>query len=79
MALVIKEVLQHSNKVARINPAVWKATYSVFKQDGEQYIKLDTFGSQHRKNPEEASQTIEMGEEVLEIFANALGKKLVDQ
>lgn len=58
MALVRKMDRKNPSRES-IHVEVRKCTYSIFKSDGKKILKLVTYGSPTRKNPDVPSQTIQ--------------------
>lgn len=47
-------------------------TYTVFEQDGEKYIQLDTYGRADRENPEKISQSFQLDRDTASFLVNLL-------
>ena len=58
MALVRKMDYKNPSRES-IHPEVRKCNYSIFKLNGKKILKLVTYGSHTRKNPDVPSQTIQ--------------------
>jgi len=39
-----------------------RASYSIFEQDGQRFIQIDSYGRESRKNPGTASQKLQLDE-----------------
>lgn len=48
------------------------ATYTVFDNNGEKYLQIDTYGKPARENPEKISQSFQFNREVATYLANLL-------
>lgn len=48
------------------------ATYTVFNNNGEKYLQIDTYGKPARENPEKISQSFQFSREVATYLANLL-------
>lgn len=48
------------------------ATYTVFDNNGEKYLQIDTYGKATRENPEKISQSFQFNREVASYLANLL-------
>lgn len=48
------------------------ATYTVFDNNGEKYLQIDTYGKAARENPEKISQSFQFNREVASALANLL-------
>lgn len=51
------------------------ATYTVFDNNGEKYLQIDTYGRPARENPEKISQSFQLNREI----AAGLVKLLVEE
>lgn len=58
MALIRKMDRENPNRES-IHEEVRKCTYSIFRLSGKKILKLVTYGSHTRKNPNTSSQTIQ--------------------
>ena len=48
------------------------ATYSVFEENGEKYVQIDTYGKSDRVIPEKISQTIQIDRESAKFLVKLL-------
>lgn len=48
------------------------ATYTVFNDNGEQYLQIDTYGKADRENPEKISQSFQFNRRTASYLANLL-------
>lgn len=48
------------------------ATYTVFDNNGEKYLQIDTYGKAARENPEKISQSFQFNREAASYLANLL-------
>lgn len=48
------------------------ATYTVFDNNGEKYLQIDTYGKAGRENPEKISQSFQFNRESAAYLANLL-------
>lgn len=46
------------------------ATYTVFDNNGEKYLQIDTYGKAVRENPEKISQSFQFNREAASYLAN---------
>lgn len=51
------------------------ATYTVFDNDGERYLQIDTYGKAGRENPEKISQSFQFNRESALYLVNLLMKE----
>lgn len=51
------------------------ATYTVFDNNGEKYLQIDTYGKPARENPEKISQSFQLNREAASYLANLLIKE----
>ena len=48
------------------------ATYTVFENDGEKFLQIDTYGKAGRANPDKISQSFQFSRESALFFVNLL-------
>ena len=48
------------------------STYSIFTENGQKYLQLDTYGREERDNPEKISQSIQFDRETAQYLVNLL-------
>lgn len=48
------------------------ATYTVFDNNGEKYLQIDTYGKAARENPEKISQSFQFNRKAASYLANLL-------
>lgn len=48
------------------------ATYTVFENNGEKYLQIDTYGKPARENPEKISQSFQFDREAASYLVNLL-------
>lgn len=48
------------------------ATYTVFENNSEKYLQIDTYGKPARENPEKISQSFQFDREAASYFVNLL-------
>ncbi len=51
------------------------ATYTVFDENGQKFVQLDTYGKSSRANPGKISQSIQFDEDSARFFVNLLIKE----
>lgn len=71
MALVCKMYRENPNRES-IHGEVRKCTYSIFRASGKKILKLVTYGSHTRKNPNIPSQTIQFDSDGIKELRRAL-------
>ena len=49
-----------------------QATYTVFDNNGEKYLQIDTYGKAGRENPEKVSQSFQFTREAASYLVNLL-------
>ena len=49
-----------------------RATYTIFKSDGEKYVQIDTYGKEDRESPEKISQSIQLNRETARYLVRLL-------
>lgn len=50
-------------------------TYTIFQENGNKYIQIDTYGRIDRENPEKISQSIQLDQETARFLVNLLVKE----
>lgn len=51
------------------------ATYTVFEQNGERYLQIDTYGKSDRENPDKISQSIQIDKEMAQGLIEMMKKE----
>lgn len=51
------------------------ATYTVFDNNGEKFLQIDTYGKAERMNPEKISQSFQLNREAASYLVNLLIKE----
>ena len=50
-------------------------TYTIFEEDGEKYVQLDTYGRIGRETPEKISQSIQLDKAAAQFLVDILQKE----
>lgn len=75
MAQIDIRNLSKINKERNIVHDEVHATYTVFDNDGERYIQIDTYGKAGRENPEKISQSFQFNREAAVCLVNLMIKE----
>ena len=72
MAQIRKENFDRIEKNRNmVHDAVY-ATYTVFEQNGEHYLQIDTYGKSGRENPDKISQSIQINKEIAQVLVKLM-------
>ena len=72
MARIEMDTLMHLEKERNSVHQKVNATYSVFEQDGNKYVQIDTYGRRSRNMPEKISQSLQLDRDSAAFIANLL-------
>lgn len=69
----IKKIDKERNTIhAKVN-----TTYTIFEQNGEKYVQIDTYGKGDRENPEKISQSFQFDKRVAKYLIEMLSKEFL--
>jgi len=75
MARINMDTLSKCEKERNSVHSKVSATYTIFTENGEKYLQIDTYGKSERKMPEKISQSIQFDKESAKFFAILLSEE----
>lgn len=74
MALINEKNIEKLEKHRNNIHGLVSATYTVFEQNGEKYLQIDTYGDPSRQMPEKISQSIQFDKHMAEYLIELMRK-----